>query len=340
MAVGVAAWLLFFGRGSENAVSLGQPPQQAAATQTAQATGNLSRSRSLEVWFVRHGRLVEALRTHRSTPGVATAALEALLTGPTRAERRAGLTTKIPRGTRPLGVTIANGVARVDLSSDFEAGAGAGSLQLRLAQVVYTLTQFPTVKAVRFELDGSPVDVFSSSGIVLDHPVGRNAYKSLGPVVPPQSGAWQRMAPAPIAAPNARASVWTGRELLRAGPRRGRDHLRSLRPEHGRLAPPEAASRPAGPEPVPRGLDRKGDAGLASRRASSVRSCDGPVAPARFSTRRARAGGGDLDRARADRVDRKRRRCLPAGDEQLAQPAALLPSGANPPRPAPGPGAS
>ena len=217
VAVGIAAWLLLLGRGSENAVSLGQPPPQASATQTAQATGTLSRSRSLEVWFVRHGRLVEALRTHRSTPRVATAALEALLTGPTRAERTAGLTTKIPSGTRPLGVTIANGVAKVDLTSAFEAGAGAGSLQLRLAQVVYTLTQFPTVKAVRFELDGSPVDVFSSSGIVLDHPVGRNAYKSLGPVVPPQSGTWQRVAPAPIAAPIDRASVWTGRELLVLG---------------------------------------------------------------------------------------------------------------------------
>jgi len=217
VGVGVAAWLLLFGRGSENAVSLGRPPREAASTQATQSTGTLSNARSLEVWFTRHGRLVEALRTHRPTPRVATAAVEALLAGPSRAERAGGLTTEIPRGTRLIGVTIANGVARVDLTSDYEAGADARSLQLRLAQVVYTLTQFPTVRAVRFELDGSPVDVFSSGGIVLDHPVGRSDYKSLGPVAAPLSGTWHLLPPAPIAAPTSRASIWTGRELLVLG---------------------------------------------------------------------------------------------------------------------------
>ena len=42
---------------------------------------------------------------------------------------------------------------------------------MRLAQVVYTVTQFDTVKSVRFHLDGEPVDVFSGEGIVLDKPV-------------------------------------------------------------------------------------------------------------------------------------------------------------------------
>ena len=32
-------------------------------------------------------------------------------------------------------------------------------MQTRLAQVVYTLTQFPTVKGVLFSLDGVPIDV-------------------------------------------------------------------------------------------------------------------------------------------------------------------------------------
>ncbi len=45
----------------------------------------------------------------------------------------------------------------------------------RLAQVVYTLTEFDTVKDVRFMLDGEPVDVFSGEGILLEEPVGRQA---------------------------------------------------------------------------------------------------------------------------------------------------------------------
>jgi hypothetical protein len=56
-------------------------------------------------------------------------------------------------------------------------------MQVRLGQVVYTLTQFPTVKAVRFQLDGRPVDVFSGEGIVLDHPVGRRDYADFLPPI-------------------------------------------------------------------------------------------------------------------------------------------------------------
>jgi hypothetical protein len=56
-------------------------------------------------------------------------------------------------------------------------------MQMRLGQVVYTLTQFPTVEGVRFELDGRPVDVFSGEGIILDHPVSRADYDDLLPVI-------------------------------------------------------------------------------------------------------------------------------------------------------------
>src|SRR5207237_6700516 len=107
-------------------------------------TGTLPSSRSFEVWFARRGRLVSELRTHPATTRVATAALDALLAGPTRAERTAGLKTAIPVGTRVLGIAIKRGVATVDLTSVYESGAGSRSLQLRLGQVVYTLTQFPT----------------------------------------------------------------------------------------------------------------------------------------------------------------------------------------------------
>ena len=40
-------------------------------------------------------------------------------------------------------------------------------------QVVYTLTQFSTVKSVVFQIDGETVTVFGGEGIVLDGPVGR-----------------------------------------------------------------------------------------------------------------------------------------------------------------------
>src|SRR5262249_58493080 len=94
-----------------------------------------------------------------------------------------GLTSAIPSGTKLLGISVENGVATVDLTSDYQSGGGSTSMQTRLGQVVYTLTQFPTVQKVRFRLDGNPVDVFSSEGIVLDHPVGRPDYANLLPAI-------------------------------------------------------------------------------------------------------------------------------------------------------------
>jgi hypothetical protein len=131
----------------------------------------------LKIWLVRGKGLVRRNRAHPQTVRVATAALQELLAGPTEAERRgSAITTAIPDGTRLLGIGIDNGVATVDLASQFQAGGGSASLQLRLAQVVYTLTEFPTVKRVRFELDGSPVNVLSNQGVASDHPVARNDY--------------------------------------------------------------------------------------------------------------------------------------------------------------------
>ena len=93
------------------------------------------------------------------------------------------MSSAVPAGTRLLGLTVANGVATVDLSSEFESGGGSASAIIRLGQVVFTLTQFPTVNSVLFQIEGKTVTVFGSEGIVLDGPVGRAAYEDLLPVI-------------------------------------------------------------------------------------------------------------------------------------------------------------
>ncbi|HYX89655.1 MAG TPA: Gmad2 immunoglobulin-like domain-containing protein [Gaiellaceae bacterium] len=169
------------GCGSEHAVSLGKP--HTTTTKPVEQTGTVPTLLSLEVWFAKGGHLVPVRRLHATTLRVATAATEALLAGPSKGERAAGVETAIPSGTRLLGIAIHGGVATVDLTSEYQAGGGSRSMQTRLGQVVYTLTQFPTVQKVRFRLDGTPVNVFSSAGIVLDHPVGRSDYADLLPVI-------------------------------------------------------------------------------------------------------------------------------------------------------------
>ena len=112
------------------------------------------------------------------------AALNALLAGPTTDE--AGprtITSAIPVGSRLLGLTVADGIATADLSIEFESGGGSASMFIRLGQVVFTLTQFPSVQSVVFKIEGRPVTVFSAEGIVLDGPQGRADSEDVLPAI-------------------------------------------------------------------------------------------------------------------------------------------------------------
>jgi germination protein M len=126
--------------------------------------------------------LVAVLREVPETKAVATAAMTALLAGPSAAEGgERTITSAIPAGSRLIGLTIKDGVATVDLSSEFESGGGSASAIIRLGQVVYTLTQFPTVESVLFQIEGRQVTVFGSEGVVLDGPIGRAKYTGGAP---------------------------------------------------------------------------------------------------------------------------------------------------------------
>lgn len=113
----------------------------------------------------------------------ARAAVEALLQGPTSSEQDQGLTTSVPEGTTLAGLTIADGVATIDLSREFEAGGGSLSMQMRLAQLVYTLTQFPTVSSVALKLDGTPVTALGGEGVQTVPPRSRADYEDLTPAI-------------------------------------------------------------------------------------------------------------------------------------------------------------
>ncbi|MGH2683432.1 MAG: Gmad2 immunoglobulin-like domain-containing protein [Actinomycetota bacterium] len=137
-----------------------------------------------EVWFAgSEGWLFVLKRTARPEPGVGKIALESLLAGPSEAEREAGVGTAIPDGTELLGLDIDDGIATVDLSSQYEQGSGSHAEFLRLAQVVYTITQFETVQGVNFRIEGKPVEMFGGHGILLDGPRARRDYRDYLPPI-------------------------------------------------------------------------------------------------------------------------------------------------------------
>ncbi len=159
------------------------PAATPTATPRPSPTPTPAGATAVRIYLLIDGTLVPVHRSIDATRAVGRAAITELLEGPTGAEADFGVTTSVPDGTILLGLDIADGLATVDLSREFESGGGSASMFGRLAQVVYTLTQFPTVERVAFRLDGQPVTVFSGEGIVLDGPSVRTDYESFLPSI-------------------------------------------------------------------------------------------------------------------------------------------------------------
>jgi spore germination protein GerM len=89
----------------------------------------------------------------------------------------------IPSDTRLNDLEVEGAVATVDLSAAFERAGSPRSLGLRIAQVVYTLTEDPTgILGVRFAIDGLPRAVIGGVELTpLDRPVNRSDYVQFEP---------------------------------------------------------------------------------------------------------------------------------------------------------------
>jgi len=133
----------------------------------------------VEAWFLKGEKLAVVHRVVPRSVAVLRAALEQLLAGPTAADTSYGLGTTVPDGTRLLGVTVAGDTATVDLSSRFESGGGSLSMMARMAQLVFTATQFPNVERVELWLDGKPVEWIGGEGLIVVPPQTRRDYDGL-----------------------------------------------------------------------------------------------------------------------------------------------------------------
>ena len=138
----------------------------------------------VNLYFVSDDGTATTVQRSVDLPDVASNAIRALIAGPSPAEAASGLGSAIPGDTLFLGLNIDNGLATINMSREFEAGGGTTHILSRLAQVVYTLTEFPTIDEVLFYLDGRPADVFSGEGVILEDPVDRSDYLSILPIEP------------------------------------------------------------------------------------------------------------------------------------------------------------
>ena len=167
-------------------------PTTPAATSSQGTAGEVS----LQTWFTRQGKLFGTQHGVPTTVSVGRAALDQLLAGPSSAEYAAGVRSQIPAGTQLLGLTISSRTATVDLSSSFVSAAGPSVMPLRIAQVVYTLGQFPTVTGVLFKVDGQGVTVLG--GVPVQGPQTTAMYDGYLPAITVQNPAIGEQVSSPV----------------------------------------------------------------------------------------------------------------------------------------------
>ncbi len=136
VAAGFAVALVVSGCGGGNDAA------PATITTSTTTTAPVIGVTNFRVYFLRDGQVWPVARAHTKTQAVGTAALTELREGPLSHERSdLKLSTALPTSAAIEGLAVAAGVASVDTPS----GLGDAGL----AQVVYLLTQFPTVKSVQ-----------------------------------------------------------------------------------------------------------------------------------------------------------------------------------------------
>lgn len=170
-----AALLLTLAACRDTAVTLlpqGDLPRDIYGSPVPQPTTELPRRGT--VYMIRDGRLAPVLRPLQ---GVARSLPEALLL--TLLQGPAGVrdaTTAIPPDTRINDIQVVDGIATVDLSEEFEQGGSGRALALRVAQVVFALTEDRSVEGVLFSIEGIPGPVVTGGGEVVFRPVTREDY--------------------------------------------------------------------------------------------------------------------------------------------------------------------
>lgn len=114
-------------------------------------------------------------RTLPKTDSPLTEAIKALIAGPIPSE--SNCMNLIPAGTRLIGASVKNGVATLNFNENFEFNTyGVEGCIAQLMQIVYTATEFSTVKSVQFLIEGEKKEYLGTEGQWIGSPLSRSSF--------------------------------------------------------------------------------------------------------------------------------------------------------------------
>lgn len=159
------------------------PKQSDVSNQSAAADPKASDSlRKTVIYWIQvdsDGKLVRktAIRMLPKSNVPMSDALEAQFTMPVFDEARQGLRTLIPAGTKLRSAWVKDGVAFINVSEEFQFNQyGIEGALAQLSQVVFTATEFPTVKSVQFLIEGEKKDYLGAEGVWIGSPLSRSSF--------------------------------------------------------------------------------------------------------------------------------------------------------------------
>lgn len=197
---------------TDDAASPTTPPP---ATTAGSEAGPPPSGTVVRLYYLDGEKLQVVLGLTEPTQGVAADSLRLLF------DNEEANQTAIPAGTELLGLSVAGGEATVDLSREFESGGGSASMQARVAQVVFTLTQWPDViHTVSFRLDGEDVDAIGGEGVKAQA-LTRNDFEDVLPAILVETPVANTFAVSPLTVAGS-ASVFEANVSLRVEDESGR----------------------------------------------------------------------------------------------------------------------
>ncbi len=134
--------------------------------------------RDVQIYLVSYNEKTEAVSlkpVRRTVSGASPldAALHELLKGPSSSEKKKGMITAIPSGLRIRSVAMRDGIADIDFNERLEEGGAGNILLSRVDQIVYTATQFDSVKGVTIRVNGKKKKTLGADGLSVDGPLHR-----------------------------------------------------------------------------------------------------------------------------------------------------------------------
>jgi spore germination protein GerM len=123
-------------------------------------------------------QMKSVIRPVKYTDAPLTSTLQALLAGPTPAEVNQGLMSLVAPEARLRRAQVKDGTAYLDFSEAFRFNSlGKEGLSAQLRQVVYSATEFSTVKRVQILLEGKTSEYLGPEGLYIGKPLSRQSFQ-------------------------------------------------------------------------------------------------------------------------------------------------------------------